>query len=182
MASAIDEKIKLYSEFEKSAMSSMDTLYNFALRMTGSSNNAVKLLTKAYSKAFWFFDHLDESINVKEWMFRVTRNTFFNDFKMKKENGINVDEVEQNYEKIKASNKDFTVLKENLNLSEDDVSAILLSLPEDLRIVIVLCDVHKFSYEEIADFVDVPVGVVVSRLQRARKIFFTLLLKQKNKL
>ena len=58
------------------------------------------------------------------------------------------------------------------NLLDDELSNAIASLPEDFRTVIILCDIEGFTYDEIADFVDVPVGTVRSRLHRARKMLF----------
>ncbi|MDP2363324.1 MAG: sigma-70 family RNA polymerase sigma factor, partial [Ignavibacteria bacterium] len=63
------------------------------------------------------------------------------------------------------------------NLFDDELSTAISSLPEDFRIVLILCDIEGFTYDEIADFVDVPVGTVRSRLNRARKMLFTKLYK-----
>jgi len=178
---ALDEKIKLYSEFEQDAIPHMDPLYNFALRMTGNKNDAGKLLKEAYSKAIWFFEKLERGTNYKIWLFRVMRNNYLNSYSKESKELTKQDyeKVENLYEEIKASSPDSSYFDKEINnkLSDDKISEALSSLPEDFRIVIILCDIEKFSYEEIADFVDIPVGVVRSRLHRARKMLFTKLYK-----
>ena len=178
---AIDEKTKLYSEFEHLAIPHMDILYNFALRMTGNKKLAARLLKETYSKAFWFFDKLEESTNYKMWLFRVMRNAYLNSYSKKSEEVSKNDYayIEDSYEKIKTSSTDNSVLQKEISikLSYDEISEALSSLPEDFRILLILCDIEKFSYEDIADFVDVPLGVVKSRIYRAREMLFIKLYK-----
>ncbi|RPI73764.1 MAG: sigma-70 family RNA polymerase sigma factor [Ignavibacteriales bacterium] len=177
----MNNKVELHPEFEKKAFPSMEVLYNFALRMTSDKKDAVKLLKETYAKAFWFFPHLDERISVPDWLFRIIRNTFISDYtkKNEEESKIKYEEAEKFYLQIKSSNPDLNKFETEINskLTEDKLSEILSNLPDDLRLVIVLCDIHKMNYEETADFVDVPLGTVISRLIKARKIIFTELYK-----
>jgi len=175
----INERAKLYSEFEKNAMPPMDALYNYALRITGNKNKASRLLQETYKKAFWFFDKLDKSINIRDWLFRVMRNAFINKFsnQSKEMTESDYEEAEHFYTGLKSSSPDIARLEKVINnrITDEELSEILFSVPENLRIVIILCDIESFSYEEIADFVDVPVGTVISRLRRARLMLFTKL-------
>ncbi|MCX7611905.1 MAG: sigma-70 family RNA polymerase sigma factor, partial [Ignavibacterium sp.] len=86
-------------------------------------------------------------------------------------------EVDNYYENIKPSNTDSAHLEKDIydNLLDDEISEAVNSLPEDFRTVIILCDLEGYTYEEIADFIDIPVGTVRSRLHRARKMLFTKL-------
>jgi len=181
----LNEKVKLYSEFEQDAIPYIDTLYNFALRMCGNKGRASDLLKETYRKAFWFFDHLEKETNHKMWLFRVMRNAYLNSYSKKSTelNKPDNEEVEKFYEKIKASSTDSSQLEKEIhnNLTDKELSEALSSLPEDFRTVIILCDIESFNYEEMADFVDIPVGVVRSRLHKGRKMLFTKLYKDAEK-
>lgn len=174
-----EQEKSLYQRFEAEAIPHMDALYNFALKMTGDTDNADDLVQETYLKAFRFFDKFESGTNCKAWLFRIMRNTFINAYRKnsKEPDKLDYEEVEAYYENVKASSTDSSHLEKEMfdNLLDDDVSEAIASLPEDFRTVIILCDIEGFSYEEIADFVDVPVGTVRSRLHRGRKMLFTKL-------
>jgi RNA polymerase sigma-70 factor (ECF subfamily) len=178
LAIAVDQK-QLYDAFEKEAVPHMDSLYNFALRMTGDSDEADDLVQETYLKAFRFFDKFERGTNCKAWLFSIMKNTFINSYrKTTKEPGkVDYQDVENFYENIKPSSTDSAHLEKDIydNLLDDELSDAIASLPEDFRTVIILCDIEGFTYDEIADFVDIPVGTVRSRLHRARKMLFSKL-------
>jgi len=180
----LEEQSKLYSSFEKEALPHMDALYNFALRMTGNRDDAGDLLQETYLRAFRFYDKFETRTNCKAWLFRVMRNAYINISrkKSKEPQKLDFDEIEKFYKKIKSSTDSSQMEKEIFKILDDELSEVLSSLPEDFRIVVVLCDIENFSYEEIADFVDCPVGTVKLRLFRARKMLFTKLHKYSDKL
>ncbi len=175
----IDNQKQLYTDFEKEAIPHMDALFNFALRMTGDSDEADDLVQETYLKAFRFFDKFEKGTNCKAWLFRIMRNTYINSYRKtsKEPDKIDYEVVENFYENIKPSSTDSAHLEKEMydNLLDDELSNAIASLPEDFRTVIILCDIEGFSYDEIADFVDIPVGTVRSRLHRARKMLFTKL-------
>ncbi|MBZ0200998.1 MAG: sigma-70 family RNA polymerase sigma factor [Ignavibacteriaceae bacterium] len=177
--SVVMEQNQLYRDFESEAIPHMDALYNFALKMTGDSDDAGDLLQETYMRAFRFWDKFEAGTNCKAWLFRIMKNTYINIYRKKSKSPTKVDyeEIENYYENIKASNTDDAHLEKDIydNLLDDELSQAISSLPEDFRTVIILCDIEGFSYEEIADFVDAPIGTVRSRLHRARKMLFTKL-------
>jgi RNA polymerase sigma-70 factor (ECF subfamily) len=172
---------KSTEEFESKAVPHMDALYNFAINMTGNSADASDLLKETYLKAYNFWENLDAGIDCKAWMFRIIKNTYFSSHRKntKEPDKINYEEIENLYENIKSSSKNSVYLEQDINnnLLDDELSKTISSLPEDFRIVVILCDILGYSYDEIADFVDIPVGTVRSRLYRARKMLFTKLYK-----
>lgn len=172
---------KLSEEFEREAVPHMDALYNFAIKMTGDSDDASDLLQETYLKAYRFWEKFEKGTNCKAWLFRIMKNTYINTYRKnaKEPDKVDYEEIENFYENIKPSSTDSAHLEKDLydNLLDDELSAAISSLPEDFRTVIILCDIEGYSYEEIADFVDVPVGTVRSRLHRARKMLFTKLYK-----
>ena len=173
------EQRQLYADFEREAVPHMDALYNYALKMTGDSDDASDLIQETYLKAFRFFDKFEKGTNCKAWLFRIMKNTYINTYRKntKEPDKVDYDEVENFYENIKASNTDSAHLEKDIydNLLDDELSGAITSLPEDFRTVVILADIEGFTYEEIADFIDVPVGTVRSRLHRARKMLFTKL-------
>ncbi|MCX8107129.1 MAG: sigma-70 family RNA polymerase sigma factor [Ignavibacterium album] len=181
-----DEKQRqLYEDFEREAIPHMDALYNYAIKMTGDSDDADDLVQETYLKAFRFFDKFEKGTNCKAWLFRIMKNTYINKYRKetKEPDKIDYEEVENYYENIKPSSTDTAHLEKDIydNLLDDELSEAINSLPEDFKTVILLCDIEGFSYEEIADFIDVPVGTVRSRLHRARKMLFTKLHKYASK-
>ncbi len=157
----------------------MDALYNFAVKMTGSTDQANDLVQETYLKAFRFFDSFEKGTNCKAWLFRIMKNSYINDYRKIKNSPdrVDYDDIQNFYENIKATEVKSDHLEEDVysRLLDDDVSKALDSLQEDFRTVILLSDVEGFTYEEIAEFIDCPVGTVRSRLHRARKMLFTKL-------
>jgi len=174
-----NELSSLYLEFEKEAIPHMDALYNFALRMTGDEDDADDLVQETYLKAFRFFDKFEKGTNCKAWLFRIMKNSFINDYRKntKEPNKVDYEDIQNFYETIKSDEVESKhyELDAFSNLLDDDISNAITELPEDFRTVIILSDIEGFSYEEIADFVDIPVGTVRSRLHRARKMLYTQL-------
>lgn len=175
------EERQKYKDFEKEALPHMDALYNFALRMTGDSDDADDLVQETYLKAFRFFDKFEKGTNCKAWLFRILKNSYINDYRKhsKEPSKVDYEDIENFYENIKSSDVKSNHMEEDVysNLLDDDISAAITSLPEDFRTVIILSDIEGFTYEEIADFVDCPIGTVRSRLHRARKMLYVRLHK-----
>lgn len=180
----IESQNELYKEFEREALPHLDALYNFALRMTGDGDDANDLVQDTFLKAFRFFDKFEKGTNCKAWLFRIMKNTFINAYRKKTKEPIKVDyeEVENFYENVKPSSTDSAHLEKEIydNLLDDEISSAIASLPDDFKTVIILSDIEGFTYDEIADFVDCPVGTVRSRLHRARKMLFAKLYKYAN--
>ncbi len=169
----------LYADFEREAVPHMDALFNFALRMTGDSDEANDLVQDTYLRAFRFFDKFEKGTNCKAWLFRIMKNTYINTYRKrtKEPEKVDYEEVENFYENIKPSSTDDAHLDKEIfdNLLDDQVSNAISALPEDFRTVVILADIEGFTYDEIADFIDCPVGTVRSRLHRARKMLFAQL-------
>lgn len=175
-----DDK-KLHEEFEREAVPHMDSLYNYALKMTGDSDDASDLIQETYLKAFRFWDKFEKGTNCKAWLFRIMKNTYINTYRKetKEPDKVDYEDIENFYENIKPSSTDSAHLEKDIydNLLDDELSGAIASLPEDFRTVVILCDIEGYTYDEIAEFIDCPVGTVRSRLHRARKMLFTKLHK-----
>ncbi len=170
---------QLYRDFEKEAIPHMDSLFNFALRMTGDSDDASDLVQETFLRAFRFFDKFEKGTNCKAWLFRIMKNTYINSYRKsnKEPEKVDYEDVENFYENVKPSSTDDAHLEREIfdNLLDDEISKAISDLPEDFRTVVILADIEGYTYEEIADFIDCPVGTVRSRLHRARKMLYATL-------
>ena len=171
--------VKLYADFEKEAIPHMTSVYNFALRLTGDEDDANDLVQETFLKAFRFFDKFERGTNCKAWLFRILKNSFINDYRKqsKEPDKVDYEDVQNFYETIKSDEINSSHYENDAftNLLDDEISKAIEKLPEDFRTVIILNDIEGFTYEEIADFVDIPVGTVRSRLHRARKMLYSQL-------
>lgn len=147
--------------------------------MTGDSDDADDLVQETYLKVFRFFDKFEKDTNYKAWLFRILKNSYINDYRksVKEPNKIDYEDVQNFYENIRSDEVETRHYEQDAfsNLLDDEISNALTKLPEDFRTVIILSDIEGFTYDEIADFVDVPVGTVRSRLYRARKMLYAKL-------
>ncbi|MEW6653609.1 MAG: sigma-70 family RNA polymerase sigma factor [Bacteroidota bacterium] len=169
----------LYADFEREAIPHMNAVYNFALRMTGDEDDANDLVQETYLKAFRFFDKFEKGTNCKAWLFRILKNSYINDYRkaVKEPNKVDYEDVQNFYENVKSDEINSKHYEQDAfsNLLDDEITKVLSALPEDFRTAIILSDIEGFTYEEIADFVDIPVGTVRSRLHRARKMLYAQL-------
>jgi len=152
----------------------MDVLYNFALRTTGNQDDARDLLQETYLKAYRFWEKYEKGTNIRAWLFRIMKNSYINRYRKetKEPDKVDYEEIENFYNLIRAESTDPNDLQEKLfgNLLGDEVSNALESLPDDFRTVVILSDIEGLTYEEIAEFVECPIGTVRSRLHRGRKL------------
>lgn len=152
----------------------LDAIYNFALRLTADPNDAEDLVQDTIVKAFRFFSSYEKGTNAKAWLFRILKNSYINNYRKKSKQPHQVDysEVSQYYESVRSEQSETTDLEDLMyrEMMDDDVTTALTELPEDFRTVVLLCDVEGFTYEEIANMLDVPIGTIRSRLHRGRNL------------
>jgi RNA polymerase sigma-70 factor (ECF subfamily) len=165
---------KKHTEFEAEALPHMDVLYNFALRTTGNQDDAHDLLQETYLKAYRFWDKYEKGTNIRAWLFRIMKNSYINRYRKetKEPDKVDYEDIENFYNTIRAESTDPNDLQKQLygNLLGDEVTKALQGLPDDFRTVVILCDIEGMTYEEIAEFVECPIGTVRSRLHRGRKL------------
>jgi RNA polymerase sigma-70 factor (ECF subfamily) len=173
------------AEFEREAVPHMDILYNYALRMTSNRDDAADLVQETFLKAFRFWDKYEKGTNIRAWLFRIMKNSYINKYRKetKEPDTVDYDDIQNFYNTIKADSADPNDLQRKIfgGLLEDDIARALEALPEEFRTVVILCDIEGLSYEEIAEFVDCPIGTVRSRLHRGRKILHGKLLNYARK-
>jgi RNA polymerase sigma-70 factor (ECF subfamily) len=169
----VEEKQK-QKVFETEMLPHLDALYNFAMRLTNDPVDAQDLVQETMVKAYRFFDSYERGTNAKAWLFRILKNSYINNYRRtsKLPAILDYEEVSVFYETIRSERTDTTDLEELLfrDKMDDTVSRALSRLPEDFRTVVLLCDVEGFTYEEIANMLDVPIGTIRSRLHRGRNL------------
>jgi RNA polymerase sigma-70 factor, ECF subfamily len=163
--------------FADLALEYMPALYSAALRMTRNPADAEDLVQETYLKAYRSFGSFAEGTNLKAWLYRILTNTYINAYRAKQRRPIesDLDDVEDLYlyrrlgslEQLAASRSAEEQLMDVF--SEGEVRAALDELPDNFRMAVYLADVEGFSYKEIAEILDIPIGTVMSRLHRGRK-------------
>lgn len=174
MAELTKEEVQKQEDFEEEIIPHLDAMYNFALRLTSDPSDAEDLVQDTIVKAYRFFSSYEKGTNAKAWLFRILKNSYINNYrkKSKQPNQVDYDEVSTFYETIRAERTDTSDLEDKMfrDLIDDDISQALEDIPEDFRTVVLLCDVEGFTYEEIANMLDVPIGTIRSRLHRGRNL------------
>jgi RNA polymerase sigma-70 factor (ECF subfamily) len=163
--------------FADQAMEHMSSLYTAALRMTRNSADAEDLVQETYLKAYRAFGTFQEGTNLKAWLYKILTNTFINRYRAKKRRPEETDleDVEDLYlyrrlGGLEAATAGRSAEEEVLErFTDTEVKEALESLPENFRMAVLMADVEGFSYKEIADILDIPIGTVMSRLHRGRK-------------
>ena len=158
-------------------MEYMPALYSAALRMTRNAADAEDLVQETYLRAYRGFGGFEEGTNLRAWLYRILTNAYINTYRarQRRPEESNLDDVEDLYlyrrlgglEGARAGQSAEEELLEHITDSE--VKAALESLPEQFRMAVLLADVEGFSYKEIAEILDIPIGTVMSRLHRGRK-------------
>ena len=163
--------------FAEQAMPLMGSLYGGALRMTRNPADADDLVQETYLRAFRGFGGFTEGTNLKAWMYRILTNTYINAYRAKQRRPVEseLDEVEDLYLYKRLGGLEAASLGRSAEdelmdtFSEAEVKAAVEALPETFRMAVLLADVEGFSYKEIAEILDIPIGTVMSRLHRGRK-------------
>jgi RNA polymerase sigma-70 factor (ECF subfamily) len=167
-------------EFIKEALPHEDALYNYALKISGNSDDAQDLVQETYYKAYRHFEKFQSGTNSKAWMFMILKNSFINDYRKSKREPYKLDyeQIQNFYENVKSDRAQENNLdKEFYNdLLDDELTSAIDQLPTKMREVFLLCDLDGNSYEETAELVGCPVGTVRSRLHRARHMLQETLL------
>ncbi len=165
------EKLQL---FDEEFLPHLEALHTFAYHLTFDEGRANDLVQDTYLKALRHIDRYKKGTYAKAWLFRILKNAFINEYRRISKAGTHL-EINENERLIGELNPDVTGymdMREDLfdhNMG-DEVSMALNSLPLEYRTIILLCDIEGFTYQEIADILNIPIGTVRSRLFRARNL------------
>ena len=169
------------ARFERDALPYLDQLYGAALRMTRNPADAEDLVQETFVKAFAAFSSFTEGTNLKAWLFRILTNSFINTYRKKQRQPYqtgtdDLDDWQMQHTQAYATGQLRSAEAEALDrLPNAVINDALAQVPEDFRVAVYLADVEGFSYKEIADIMDTPIGTVMSRLHRGRKLLRGLL-------
>jgi RNA polymerase sigma-70 factor, ECF subfamily len=172
-----DDSVDKRRLFEEQALPYMDQLYAAAMRLTRNPTDAADLVQETYVKAFQAFEQFTQGTNLKAWLYRIQTNTFINQYRKNQRNPYQgtIDDLEDwqlgGAESVTQSMTTRSAEAEALDhLPDSAVKDALQSIPEDFRMAVYFADVEGFSYQEIADIMKTPVGTVMSRLHRGRRM------------
>ena len=162
--------------FQADALPLLDSLYGAALRMTRNPQDAEDLVQETMLRAYRAFDRFEAGTNLKAWLFRILTNAYINTYRKRQREPqkVSADEVEEFdlYQELKNHDTQFEATPESIvldSLVDSDIIDAIDDLPEQFRLAVVLSDIEGFSYAEMAEIMDVPMGTVMSRLHRGRK-------------
>ncbi|GAA2187157.1 MULTISPECIES: sigma-70 family RNA polymerase sigma factor [Leucobacter] len=165
---------KLEQRFTSEALPMLDQLYGAAMKMTRNPQDAQDLVQETFLKAFSAFASFQEGTNLKAWLYRIMTNSYINTYRKRQREPFlgAVDELEDwqlgGAESTTAMSSQSAEAEAIDRTPDSVVTSALNALPEDFRIAVYLADVEGFSYQEIADIAEVPIGTVMSRLHRGR--------------
>jgi RNA polymerase sigma-70 factor (ECF subfamily) len=165
------------ARFAEEALPLAPQLYSAAMRMTRNTADAEDLVQETYLKGYRSYATFEEGTNLRAWLFRILTNTYINAYraKQRRPEETDLDSIEDFYlyrrigglEEALASRSAEDELMDLF--TDDEVKQALEDLPENFRLPVLLADVEGFSYKEIAEMLDIPMGTVMSRLHRGRK-------------
>ena len=172
------ERRELHSAFAEEAAPHIDALYATAMRLTKNQGDAEDLVQEAMLKAYRYFDKYERGTNCKAWLFKIMTNTFINRYRKKQKRKEYL--VDEDYRPLQEravapqTNPLHQFFGDQDTMFErlfgDEVKEALEDIPVDFRMVVLLADLQDFAYKEIAEIMECPIGTVMSRLYRGRRM------------
>lgn len=167
---------KKRKEFEDATLTYTDILYSTALRLSKNKEEAEDLVQDTFLKAYKFYDKFEWGTNLKAWLLKILTNTFINNYKKNNRSVLMNDDydIEPEYDVFisKEAAKTFQNPEDLFfrKIFAEDLDKALKKLPPEFRMVIILSDLEELSYKEISEILECPLGTVMSRLHRGRKL------------
>jgi RNA polymerase sigma-70 factor (ECF subfamily) len=162
--------------FRADALPLLDSLYGAALRMTRNPADAEDLVQETMLRAYRSFERFEPGTNLKAWLFRILTNAYINTYRKRQREPqkISQDQIEDFdlYQELKDHDSRYQATPESIvldSLVDSDILEAIEDLPDQFRLAVILSDIEGFSYAEMAEIMDVPMGTVMSRLHRGRK-------------
>lgn len=180
MAKPKPDSEKLRS-FEQQALPLMPQLYGAALRWTRNPSDAEDLVQETYAKAFGAWGKFEQGTNLKAWLFRIMTNTHINLYNKRNKDQAKtaLDDMEDWQvglgESVTSNSNRAAELEAIDNLPSQIIKDALAQIPEEFRMAVYYAVVEGLPYAEIAEIMGTPVGTVMSRLHRGKKLLKTLL-------
>ena len=164
-------------DFTHDAMQYAPQLFSTAMRMTRNRSDAEDLVQETFIKAWRSFATYQQGTNLRAWLFRIMTNTYINKYnaQQRKPTETELDDVEELFLYKRLGAVDQSQLSQSAEdqmlalFTDDEVKKALEELPDQFRIPVLMSDVEGFSYNEIAEILEIPLGTVMSRLHRGRK-------------
>jgi RNA polymerase sigma-70 factor, ECF subfamily len=156
--------------FEQEAYPHADLLFNYAVRMTNNRADAEDLVQETYMKAWRFWESFQSGTNMRAWLFRILKNSYINRYRkeVREPDAVEFDETYSMQEATADATPGAEVAFDRM--LDDELTAAVAALPVEFRTVVILCDIEALTYEEVAEFMETPLGTVRSRLHRGRKL------------
>lgn len=169
-----EEQARKDRVFEEELLPQIDSLYTFAYHLVYNEDDANDLVQEAYLKAYRFIHRYEPGTNAKAWLYRILKNAFINQYRKKSRqpNQVDLEDYITYHDSEEGAHTGYFDLRQDMfdAMMGDEVTMAINKLPSDFKIVILLCDIEGFTYEEISKIVDIPIGTVRSRLHRARNM------------
>jgi RNA polymerase sigma-70 factor (ECF subfamily) len=173
-----DQPTDRHARFDALVLPHLDRLLAFAVRRTDARVDAEDAVQEACVRAWVAFDELRDPLRVRAWLYRILRTVLSEaqERVARRRQLVSITRLESAHEELVGSDRDLLFDEVAARLSGEAVRAALSQLPEDFAIAVELHDIDGFKYHEIAEIVGVPIGTVMSRISRGRRLLAGALL------
>ena len=178
MSPTRDQTTDRQARFDALVLPHLDRLLAFAVRRTDARDDAEDALQEACVRAWLAFDDLRDPARVRGWLYKILRTVLSEtqERKGRRQQLVSITRLESAHEELVGSDRDMLFDEVAARLSGEAVRAALAQVPEDFAVAVELHDIDGFKYHEIADIVGAPIGTVMSRISRGRRLLAGALL------